>query len=176
MTQMRMEAVRRRSPSAVLEAVNKALCSGNDTGMFVTLFCGLLDLSSGHFSFANAGHNPPLLLAGGNWGFLKVKKGLVAGIIESSSYPADSCQLAPGDSLLLYTDGVTEAMNCADELYSEARFLEFVRSSQNTEPKILVNRVRADIDEFVQAAPQADDITLLSLQSAFTDPVSSTDR
>ena len=179
MTQMRMEAVRRRSPSAVLEAVNKALCAGNDTGMFVTLFCGMLDLPTGHFSFANAGHNPPLLLAGGERGFLKVKKGLVAGIIDSSRYPADSCQLAPGDSLLLYTDGVTEAMNSADELYSEARFLEVVRCTQDTEPKNLVGKVRAALAEFVQTAPQADDITLLSLQYrgfAPADSASSADR
>jgi sigma-B regulation protein RsbU (phosphoserine phosphatase) len=164
-TQMRMEAVRRRSPSAILEAVNRALCDGNDAGMFVTLFCGMLDLLTGQFSFANAGHNPPLLLTtDGTRDFLKVKKGLVAGIMEDSLYPPDSLQFAPGDSLLLYTDGVTEAMNAADAFYSEERFLATVRSSDWNDPRSLVETVRADLGAFVQNAAQADDITMLALR------------
>ena len=107
-TLMRMEAVRRRSPAAILEAVNQALCEGNDSAMFVTLFCGILEIETGQFSFANAGHNPPLFLGlEGRRDFLKVRKGLVAGIMEASRYPMDTLQLAPGESLLLYTDGVT---------------------------------------------------------------------
>ena len=164
-TQLRMEAVRRRSPAAILEAVNRALCDGNDEGMFVTLFCGILDTASGQFSFANAGHNPPIFLGlDGKPEFLKVKKGLVAGIIEGSRYPLETRKLAPGESVLLYTDGVTEATNTRNELYSEERLLATVRSANVHDPHSLVDRVRASIAGFVQEAPQADDITMVALR------------
>jgi sigma-B regulation protein RsbU (phosphoserine phosphatase) len=167
MTLMRMEAARRRSPAAILEAVNRALCEGNDAGMFVTLFCGILEIETGHFSFANAGHNPPLFLgAGARREFLRVKKGLVAGIMEGSRYPLDTLSLAPGESVLLYTDGVTEALNPAEDLYSETRFLEAVRQGPWDSPRSLVEGVRASIAEFSQGAPQADDITILALRYA----------
>ena len=164
-TQLRMEAVRRRSPAAVLEAVNRALCDGNDAGMFVTLFCGVLEIDSGKFSFANAGHNPPLFLGvDGSCDFFQLKKGLVAGIIEGTRYPLDTRQLAPGDTLLLYTDGVTEAMNSADELYTEQRFLDAVREKTWQDPRSLVDCVHAGITGFVRGAAQADDITMLALR------------
>jgi sigma-B regulation protein RsbU (phosphoserine phosphatase) len=164
-TQMRMEAVRKRSPSTILEAVNRALCEGNDAGMFVTIFCGILEIETGQFSFANAGHNPPVLLgADGGHDFLPVKKGLVAGILNTSSYPTDTIRLQPGQSVLLYTDGVTEAMNPCDEFYSEERFLDTVRTRVWPEPRELIETVRTSIAEFTQTAPQADDITMLALR------------
>jgi sigma-B regulation protein RsbU (phosphoserine phosphatase) len=164
-TQLRMEAVRRRSPSAILEAVNRALCEGNDAGMFVTLFCGVLETTTGQFSFANAGHNPPLFLGtGGGAEFMQVKKGLVAGIIETSRYPAGVRQLAPGDCILMYTDGVTEAMNTRDELYSDARLLATAGAISPAEPRSLVEGVRTTIAAFAQGAAQADDITMLAMR------------
>lgn len=172
-TQLRMEAVRRRSPSAILEAVNRALCEGNDEGMFVTLFCGILDTATGQFSFANAGHNPPIFVGpDGKPEFLELKKGLVAGIIEGSRYPVETRQLAPGDSLLLYTDGVTEAVNPLNELYSEERLLANVRNATGHGAHGLVDLVRASIAGFVQEAPQADDITMLALRYCLTTPLS----
>jgi serine phosphatase RsbU (regulator of sigma subunit) len=164
-TQMRMEVVRRRSPSAVLEAVNRALCEGNDAGMFVTLFCGILEIETGKFIYANAGHNPPLLLGeDGKHGFLKLKKGLVAGIMEESRYASDTLQLAPGQSLLLYTDGVTEAMDPRQALYSEARLLAQLGAGNRDDPRAMIDAVRADMAEFSRDAPQADDITMLALR------------
>jgi sigma-B regulation protein RsbU (phosphoserine phosphatase) len=164
-TQMRMEAVRKRSPSTILESVNRALCEGNDAGMFVTIFCGILEIDTGQFSFANAGHNPPVLLgADGGHDFLPVKKGLVAGILNTSNYPTDTIRLQPGQSILLYTDGVTEAMNPCDQFYSEERFLDTVRTRVWRDPRELVETVRASIAEFTQTAPQADDITMLALR------------
>jgi sigma-B regulation protein RsbU (phosphoserine phosphatase) len=164
-TQLRMEAMRKRSPSTILEAVNRALCEGNDAGMFVTIFCGILELDTGQFGFANAGHNPPLHLgADGGHVFLVVKKGLVAGILENAHYPMDAIRLQRDELLLLYTDGVTEALNPADEFYSEPRFLDSVRDCDWTDPRTLVEAVRASIAEFAQNAPQADDITMLALR------------
>ena len=167
MTLMRMEAVRRRSPSAILEAVNRALCEGNDAGMFVTLFCGILEIETGLFSFANAGHNPPLFLGSdGRREFLSVRKGLVAGIMEGSRYPQVNLLMMPGDSVLLYTDGVTEALNPSEELYSEERLVETARQHAGNSPRDLVNELRASIAAFADTAPQADDITMLALYYA----------
>ncbi len=164
-TQMRMEAVTGRAPSAVLEAVNRALCESNDAGMFVTLFCGVLETETGQFTFANAGHNPPVLIkTDGQHEYLKLKKGLVAGMMESSRYPIDTIQLASGQSLLLYTDGVTEAMNPRKEFYSESQLLAALRHRTWDNPRIVVDTVRASIARFVQDSPQADDITMLALR------------
>jgi len=164
-TQMRMEAVRRRSVTAVMEAVNRALCAGNDAGMFVTLFCGVLDVDTGTLAYANAGHNPPVLIGeNGRREFLNVKKGLVAGIMENSRYPAGTLQLRPGQMLLLYTDGVTEAMDSEDNDYSEERLMEAAGRTGTDDPRDLINTIRAGISEFVQNAPQADDITMFAIR------------
>jgi sigma-B regulation protein RsbU (phosphoserine phosphatase) len=93
-----------------------------------------------------------------------VKKGLVAGIMDHVKYPVDTLQLEPGQSVLLYTDGVTEAMNSRDEFYTENRLLATVRGRSWDSPHALVDAVRADIAEFAQNAPQADDITMLALR------------
>ena len=174
-TQMRMEAVRRRSATAVLEAVNRALCIGNDAGMFVTLFCGILDLETGTFTFANAGHNPPVLInENGEHKFIEVKKGLVAGIMDNSRYPAETLQIAPGQTLLLYTDGVTEAMNTADNYYSEKRLLAAIAGASADDPRTLIDAIHASIFEFARNAPQADDITMFALSyrgAAYGKPV-----
>jgi sigma-B regulation protein RsbU (phosphoserine phosphatase) len=170
-TQLRMEAVRRRSPAAILEAVNRALCAGNDAGMFVTLFCGMLDTATGDFTYANAGHNPPLLLdANGGAALLEVAKGLVAGFVEDARYREKSLHLVEGQSVLMYTDGVTEAMNTADECYAEERFLDIAGSRQWQDPLELIKAVREDIAAFVKQAPQADDITLLAMRRSTTGP------
>ena len=164
-TQLRMEAVRKRSPSAILESVNRALCAGNDAGMFVTLFCGVLDTATGQFSYANAGHNPPVFLpAGGGAEFLKVRRGLVSGIIDTTHYLHDTIQLSPGDALLLYTDGVTEAMDPSGGFYGDGRLLARLASGAWAGSRALVDHVRGDVAEFAHGAPQADDITLLALR------------
>jgi sigma-B regulation protein RsbU (phosphoserine phosphatase) len=164
-TQMRMEAMRAGSPADVLEAVNRALCEGNDNAMFVTLFCGYLDTENGLFSYANAGHNPPILVGtGGKHEFLQLKKGLVAGISVHARYFMDTLQLAAGQSLLLYTDGVTEALNESQEIYTEERFMAALSTHTWDNPRVLIDAVRAGLTEFAQDAAQADDITLLALR------------
>ena len=172
-TQLRMEAVRGQSPSEVLGAVNRALCEGNDEIMFVTLFCGVLDTRNGQFTFSNAGHNPPLLLgADGRHEFLKLKKGLIAGFRDNVSYAPDSLQLAPGQSLLLYTDGVTEALSRQEEFFSDERLFATLHERVWDSPRILIDTLRAAIADFAQGAPQADDITMLALH--YRGPVSET--
>jgi sigma-B regulation protein RsbU (phosphoserine phosphatase) len=139
--------------------------------MFVTLFCGMLDTATGDFTYANAGHNPPLLLdANGGAALLEVAKGLVAGFVEDARYREKSLHLVEGQSVLMYTDGVTEAMNTADECYAEERFLDIAGSRQWQDPLELIKAVREDIAAFVKQAPQADDITLLAMRRSTTGP------
>jgi sigma-B regulation protein RsbU (phosphoserine phosphatase) len=99
-------------PSLVLAQVNKELCRENESSMFVTLFCGLLNFKTGDLLFSNAGHNPPLMIRSGQkpeW--IKVPEGFVLGAVEDAVYRTERIFLEPGDRMLLYTDGVTEAMN-----------------------------------------------------------------
>lgn len=164
-TQLRMEAVRKRSPSSILEAANRALCRGNDAGMFVTLFCGILDVESGAFTYASAGHNPPFTVdANGSCSPLPVKPGLVAGIIEDTRYPQDSVMLGQGRTLLLYTDGVTEAMNPDNACFGEHRLIECLRQFHLAAPRDLVAAIQSCVSHFAGSAPQADDITLLAIR------------
>lgn len=163
-TQIRMEALRGRSLGRLMSAVNDGLCQGNDAGMFVTLFCAMLDLGTGTLKFANAGHNPPVLVpAGGPGRFLDVHRGLVAGIMEGQRYPVQQTRLDGGDCLLLYTDGVTEALNLRDEAYSEERMLAVADGPGLREPRRLIEAIRGSIEAFVAGAPQADDITMLAV-------------
>lgn len=161
-TQLRMEAVRRRSPASMLEASNRALCKGNEAGMFVTLFCGLLDAESGAFSYASAGHNPPILIdENGKNSFLPLRPGLVAGIMPDIRYQQGTVLLQPGQSVLLYTDGVTEAMNIQGECYGEQRLKDCIQSLRDATPFDIIRCIHSDLIRFSGNAPRADDITML---------------
>ena len=154
-------------PAEVFETVNNQLCENNEAGMFVTAFMGILEIGSGRFTYVNAGHNPPLLSRGGEpYDWLPSKRGFVLAGMEQMRYRQQEVLLAPGDSLFLYTDGVTEALNPREELYSEARLLELFRSGRldglSLEEQLAL--VREDIAAFADGAEQADDITMLILK------------
>jgi sigma-B regulation protein RsbU (phosphoserine phosphatase) len=153
-----------KSPNQVFETVNNLLCENNDAGMFVTAFMGYYHIPSGKFVFANAGHTPPLVKKSGKeYEVLKTKPHLVLGSIENIVYHEETITLEPGDSLYLYTDGVTEAMNSDRELFSESRLLETLKKYKNHAPKELLSAIKGAIDIFEDGADQADDITMLSL-------------
>ena len=153
-------------PAQVFETVNNQLCENNEAGMFVTAFLGVLDIRTGRFTYVNAGHNPPLVsLGGGSYDWLKSRRGFVLAGMEDMHYKQQDITLVPGDSLFLYTDGVTEALNGENELYSEARLLAFFNQGGLSE-KPLAEQLRllhADIAAFASGAEQADDITMLLL-------------
>jgi len=112
------------TPAEILQQVNVALSDGNVNCMFVTLFIGVLNLQTGELSFSNAGHNPPLILgADGKSRFLTLPDGLVLGVMARQSINDDTARLEPGDMIVTYTDGVTEAMNPEHALYSDDRLL-----------------------------------------------------
>ena len=149
----------------VLEKGNYELCNGNDAGMFVTCWQGRIDLETGLIQYANGGHNPPIVKRkNGDTFFLKGKVNFILGGMDSSKYNIQEIQLEPGDTIFLYTDGVTEATNSNKELYGEKRLLDFVSTHNYEHMDILCEEVKKDIDAFVKEAPQFDDISMVALK------------
>ena len=146
----------------IFTKANQKLCENNESGMFVTAWMGILDVPSGKLSFANAGHNPPLLKrADGTFSYLKTRAGFVLAGMEGVRYRVNELTLNKGDRLFLYTDGVSEATNVDNELYGEDRLLSFMNNHMNLEATKLLPQLKNNIDEFVDKAPQFDDITML---------------
>ena len=146
----------------IFTKANEKLCENNESGMFVTAWMGILDLTTGNVQFANAGHNPPLLKrADGSFEYLKTRAGFVLAGMEGVRYRAGKITLNFGDRLFLYTDGVPEATNIDNKLYGEDRLLSFMNQNASMEATELLPTLKANIDEFVGEAPQFDDITML---------------
>ena len=146
----------------IFTKANSKLCENNESGMFVTAWMGILDITTGNMTFANAGHNPPLLKrANGDFEYLKTRAGFVLAGMEGVRYRVGELTLYPGDRLFLYTDGVPEATNAENQLYGEERLIDFMNKNLNTEATMLLPALKANIDEFVGDAPQFDDITML---------------
>ena len=146
----------------IFTKANQKLCENNESGMFVTAWMGILDLTTGNMQFANAGHNPPLLKrVNGDFEYLKTRAGFVLAGMEGVRYRVGELTLSPGDRLFLYTDGVPEATNTENKLYGEDRLLEFMNKNSDVEAVELLPSLKVNIDEFVGEAPQFDDITML---------------
>jgi len=153
------------TPADVLDRVNAELCQNNETVMFVTLVCGILDVATGDLVYSNAGHNPPALLrAGKRPEFLPLPPGLVLGVAEEAAFETRSIRLAPGDRLLLYTDGVTEAMDANQQLFSDERLLRETTWMAVETPRQMVERLMAAVHAYAGGTAQSDDITVLALQ------------
>ena len=154
----------------IFTKANEKLCENNESGMFVTAWMGILDITTGKMQFANAGHNPPLLKrANGDFEYLRTRAGFVLAGMEGVRYRASELTLSEGDRLFLYTDGVPEATDSENSLYGEDRLLSFMNKNKTTEAKKLLTTLKADIDEFVGEAPQFDDITMLTFDYKFTE-------
>jgi len=150
--------------AGVLETVNNLLCEGNDECMFVTVFLGVLDLTSGRFTYVNGGHDIPLIKHGESFDWLPVKSALMPGFLPGTEYEQDEIVLQKGDVLFLYTDGVTEAENPGKEQFTDKRLLDITNQCDIISAKELLNFTRIKIDEFVDEAEQFDDITMLALR------------
>lgn len=151
-------------PAEVFTTVNRTLCDGNDAGLFVTAWMGLLDLKSGKLTYVNAGHNPPMLKQNDDdFEFLKSPPGFVLAGLETIKYKQKELYLSEGDRLLLYTDGITEATDSDNTLYGEERLKNFMNSHRSLKPDEMLTGIKADIDRFVGEAPQFDDMTILML-------------
>jgi sigma-B regulation protein RsbU (phosphoserine phosphatase) len=164
-TLIKTNALRGLSPRQVFEISNDMLCENNDAGMFVTAFMGYLDISSGKFTFVNAGHNPPLIKkAEGAFEWLRSSVGLVLAGMEGMTYREGEITLEAGDELFLYTDGVTEAHDCDNNLFSDPVLLETANNAKYSTLDEFTAFIKTRIDEFAGEAPQADDITMLMLR------------
>ena len=163
-TLMKGTAVPDMTPAEVLARVNRELCQENDSLMFVTVFCGIFNFRTGELLYSNAGHNPPLMLhpeRPPEW--LPLPEGFFLGTMEEARYETRQLVLAPGDVLLLYTDGVTEAMNETKGFYQEERLIRVADEYGRRSPEELVGRILLSVREFAGNEPQSDDITLLAL-------------
>ena len=165
-TVIKSYAEKEHGAAEILTRANGALCEGNDADMFVTCWLGILDFSAHKVTFANAGHNPPLVRhRGGDYEYFRSRPGFVLGGMEGTRYRQGELTLDPGDEIYLYTDGVTEATDADSELYGEDRLLRVMNSLDGDAPAEEVCRaVKADVDRFVGEAPQFDDITMMSLR------------
>ena len=150
------------SPSQIFKETNRRLCNGNKEGMFITAFFGIVDLRTGTITYANAGHCAPVIKrANGKAQFLNMQADLFLGSIENIDYADQHVQLYKGDKILLYTDGVTEAMNLEEDLYGKERLKEFVNNNARATMKESVDALVSNIKEFANGAEQNDDITML---------------
>lgn len=149
------------SLSEAVSTANDSLCARNEADMFVTLWVGVLDLTSNELTYVSAGHNPPVLVRNNVPDYLKGKNGFVLAGMEGARYKENTCQLQKGDVLCLYTDGVTEANNSDDELFGEDRLLKCFADTQDHTAEEVLSNVKASIDGFVGDAPQFDDLTML---------------
>ncbi|MCL2831153.1 MAG: SpoIIE family protein phosphatase [Betaproteobacteria bacterium] len=156
-----------KDAATVLAAVNNLLCENNDAYMFVTAFMGILDIRSGEFSYANAGHNPPLWKrSGGDFSTLPVPPGLALAVRENTAYSLAAITLAPGDSLLLYTDGATETENRERQFFGLHRLIEAANRAKEASSCDLILAVEEAIARFAAGEEASDDITLLALRMA----------
>ncbi|HBN08617.1 MAG TPA: serine/threonine protein phosphatase [Cyanobacteria bacterium UBA8530] len=153
-----------KNPAASLSRLNDELEAENDSNMFVTLFCAVIDLKTGECRYANGGHNPPVLLRGGSSEFLPKVRGALVGCMKGIAFDEGRLMLKKGDRLFLYTDGVTEAMDKGDVPYGETGMLEALAGLENADCAELLKGVRASIKGFVKEAEQSDDITMLAFR------------
>ena len=148
-----------------IRTVNDILCGESVGSMFVTVFYGIYDLETGVVSFTNAGHNPPYILkADGSVEALKSSCNLVLGAVEGMSFTSETLQLNPGDALVMYTDGVTEAENIEHAQFGESRLETNLAALKGSSSKQIVSTINAKVKEFTAGAPQSDDITQLVIR------------
>ena len=153
------------SVEQVFTVVNEKLCEGNDAGMFVTAWMGILNVKTGKVLFANAGHNPPLIKhADGTYEYLKTRPSFVLAGMEGVRYRKNEVTLAPGDAIYLYTDGVTEATDANNELYGADRLYRVLEKYKDAAPQVICAEVKRGVDAFVGEVLQFDDITMLALK------------
>lgn len=150
--------------AAAMDEVNESLCDNNKNDMFVTAWVGVLTISTGRLRYVNAGHCRPLIRrSNGNCSYETPVSGFVMAGMEGTAYKEFQLRLGPGDTLLLYTDGVTEATSAEKQLFGEDRLMDAVKETEGHHPKDIIEKLHRDVDVFQSGAEQFDDITMLAL-------------
>ena len=150
-------------PARIMQALNNAICDNNPDLMFITMFVGVMDLSTGKISYCNAGHNPPIMIKKDRAEYLDTEPSLLLGVDSEASYIANELTLNSGDTLFLYTDGLTEAENNQQELFGEKRAQEEASAHSMMTAKEQLELMRKSVQQFVDNAEQSDDLTLLAI-------------
>ncbi len=154
-----------KSPAQILNDTNAAICANNREEMFVTVWLGILELSTGKLTAANAGHEyPALRRADGSFELYKDKHGLVIGAMDMARYKQYELQLRPGDRLFVYTDGVPEATDAENTLFGTDRMLCALNTEPAASPQQILKNVRGAVDGFVKDAEQFDDLTMMCFE------------
>jgi sigma-B regulation protein RsbU (phosphoserine phosphatase) len=164
-TLLKARAHEERTPEEILGGVNNELCADNETNMFVTVFLGILHIPSGHVTCSNAGHNRPFILRkDGSLEQLPKMRGIALGVMEGFLFASHDFTLQNGDTILLYTDGVNEAMNPEGELFGEERMAEVIKNNSNADAAELTRGLKNAVHAFAGRAEQSDDITIMALK------------
>ena len=158
---LRVLAEDKDSAADVVARLNKITCANCPSNRFITFFFGIVDPKTGHLAYANAGHNPPMIVRASGQVEVLPGGGPVLGIVPVAPYAQEKARLGPGDLLVIYSDGVTEATNTAAEEYGEERLGEVLRSRRDDPAAAIVDAVTDSLQQFTSGAPQADDITLV---------------
>ena len=152
------------SPAEALRKVNDQVCANNEMDMFVTVWLGILEISTGKLTCSNAGHEYPVLCRSGHFEIFKDKHGLAIGGLEDMSYTEYTLQLERGDKLFVYTDGIPEAINGSREFFGMDRMVEALNDASSGAPREILAAVRQAVDGFVGNSEQFDDLTMLCLR------------
>ena len=164
-TLIRATGIRGVSPAECMTYINALLSQESVNYMFVTVFYGIYNIRTGEVTYTNAGHNPPYLMkSDGTVEELPLSKDIVAGAIDDYEFTEDTLQLEKGDTLLLFTDGVTEAIDKDEKDYGDERLRKLLGQCSKLSCQEIVDKVKADVKAFVGEAEQSDDITLLALK------------
>ena len=161
---LRILAMETLQPEKILETLNDRLCIGNDTNLFVTLFCGFLDVQSGRFVYSNAGHCPPMVCGKRKATLLPLPNGMLAGAASGRHYASMERKLAVAETLLLYTDGMTEAENPAGAQFSEQGCLEWLHRGGASPLPALLDSLYARVVGHTGSTHPVDDCTMLAVR------------
>jgi sigma-B regulation protein RsbU (phosphoserine phosphatase) len=161
---MRIAAMGTSQPDRLLERINDELCAGNDTSMFMTVFCGFFEIATGRLTYSNGGHCAPVVMRRDGATHLPLPKGTMAGAMPGLRYAAQEVVLERGETLVCFTDGATEAQNALGEEFSEGRLLSVVARHAEGSLETLLDTVRREVTRFAGREALEDDCTLLAVR------------
>ena len=152
------------NPAEMIKNINQKICSNNKQGFFITMLAGIFDTSNGKLTFINCGHNYPLIKKSDNFEYKKLNSNIVLGAFEDAEFTVNEMELEVGDTILLYTDGITEAINKNGELYGENRLIETVNNIKDCNINNIINGIKQNVKDYADGVLQNDDMTMLILK------------
>jgi len=157
----RMASSRENNPARIMQTINEVACQNNRSNMFVTMFVGVLDISTGLLTYCNAGHDAPIIVGKDS---LKADAHLPVGVFDDFNYHTQQYRLSPGEVLFLYTDGLTEAKNRQHQLFGLERVKEALRECTDLSPQQLLATMSANVNDYMRGTSQSDDLTMMAIR------------